>query len=163
MSILLWRNATEMCKLRTWGHQLWRVQIMIRFAKCSAISSILVLAGMVMVACGRKEPASVTIAEGKVARVNGCHIHVDQIRYYEDGAPLGDFRFACNVSESALIEKAWWGNQTPPLMNSLGIGGCMRLEKTFYCVKTIEAGKSVTLEATYRVIDSDGTLIGPIR
>jgi hypothetical protein len=136
---------------------------MVSFAKRLVTSSILALAGMLMVACGRKEPASVTIAEGKIGRVNGCHVNLDQIRYYEDGAPLGDFRFACNVPESALNEKAWWGNQTPPLMNSLGIGGCMRLEKTFYCVKTIEPGKSVTLEATYRVIDSDGTLIGRIQ
>ena len=120
----------------------------------------LVLAGgMTSFGCDRTDSTLVTIAEGKVERVNECHVNLDQIRYYQDGSPLGDFRFACDVPESIQREKAWWGNQAPPLLNSLGVGDCMRLKKTFYCVESIVQVKGVTLKATFQAIDSDVTLL----
>jgi hypothetical protein len=113
--------------------------------------------------CSKSDAKTVTIDEGEVERVNGCHVNLDQIRFYEDGSPLGDFRFVCDVDESALKEKSWWGNKTPPLMNSLNVGGCMRLKDIFYCVEHIEPGKCATLKATYEAIDSEGTLIKRIK
>jgi hypothetical protein len=100
---------------------------------------------------------------GHVARESGCHVNLMLIRYFKDGSPMGDFRFVCDVPESALKEKNWWGDQTQPMMNSLAVNDCMRLKKTWYCVESIEPGKSATLKATFQTIDSDFTLMERIK
>jgi hypothetical protein len=47
-------------------------------------------------------------------------------------------------------------------MFSLNLRGCVRLDKVFYCAQKMEPGKSVTIEAAFRVSDSDVTVIEPI-
>ena len=124
---------------------------------------MLVLFTVLFASCGRSESSSFTVEMGEVVRENDCHVNLMLIRYFEDGSPMGDFRFVCDVRESALKEKNWWGEQTPPLMNSLAVGDCMRLKKTWYCVEKIEPGKSATLKPTFRTVDSDVTLIDRIK
>lgn len=125
--------------------------------------TILVAHMAIVPSCGRSEASTITIEMGKVERINGCHVSLDLIRYYKDDSPMGDFRFACDVPESALNEKNWWGNQSAPLMFSTLVGDCMRLKKIWYCVENIEAGKSATLKATFQTVDSDVTVIDRIR
>lgn len=126
-------------------------------------STMLWLSITLLASCSRSEPSTVTIEMRTVERINGCHVSLDLIRYFEDGSPMGDVRFVCDVSESALKEKKWWGDQPQPLMSSLAVNDCMRLKKTWYCVESIEPGKSATLKATFRTIDSDVTLIERIK
>lgn len=114
-------------------------------------------------ACSRTENAPITIKMGTVERVNDCHVRLELVRYYKDDSPMGDFLFVCDVPESALKEKKWWGDQTPPLMFSLLEGDCMRLKKTWYCVEAFDPGKSVTIKATFKTVDSDITHINRIR
>lgn len=117
-----------------------------------------------MSACDRAESSSVAIREGQVARINGCHLKLDQIRVHsKDVRPIGDFFFVCGAAESALKEKNWWGDQTEPLMFGMYVGDCVRLDKIFYCVETMEPGKSATLAATYESQHSDGTLIRRVK
>jgi hypothetical protein len=114
-------------------------------------------------ACQRSEPSSVTIEQGAVARVNGCHVSIDGVNFnpkYPN--PFVYLRYVCDVPESALKEKSWWGHQPEPLMFSLNLRGCVRLDKVFYCAQKMEPGKSVTIEAAFRVRDSDVTVIEPI-
>jgi hypothetical protein len=118
-----------------------------------------VLFAAMQASCGRADPATVVIEMRKVARVDDCHVSLDLIRYYKDGSPLGDFRFVCGVPESALRDEKWWGEQSPPLMNSMLVGDCMRLKKTWYCVEKIQPGEWATIKPTFRTIDSDVTLI----
>lgn len=136
--------------------------------KCHGVSIMNILClGIIpffVSACHRSEPSSVAIEQGVVERVNGCHISMDSVNFnpkYPN--PFAYFRFVCDVSESALKEKNWWGNQPQPLMNTLKLGGCVRLQKTFYCAKHMDPGKSVTLEATFNVVLSDATLIEPFK
>lgn len=125
---------------------------------------VLLLAVGVTCACGSPSKASrVTIEKGKVARINGCHVSMDLVRYYKDDSPMGDFRFVCNVQESALNTKDWWGDQSPPLMFSMLAGDCIRLEKLWYCVEGFESQKFVRLVPTYEQADRDITHINRIR
>ena len=126
-----------------------------------AATLVLLVSGLV--ASCRDNATSFTVEMGKVVRVEGCHVKLELVRTYKDDSPLGDFNFACKVSESALNEKNWWGDQPQPLMFSLLVGDCLRLEKTWYCVEAIEPGKSATLKATFKTVDSDTTVIDRIR
>lgn len=126
-----------------------------------AATLVLLVSGL-FISCKNSE-TSFTVEMGKVVRVDGCHVKLELVRYYKDDSPLGDFNFACNVAESALKEKNWWGDQPQPLMFSMLVGDCLRLEKTWYCVEAIEPGKSATLKATFKTIDSDKTVISRIR
>ncbi len=124
----------------------------------------LVLMLLFIAACKSPDSSSITIAQGAVARVNGCHVSVDGVNFnpkYPN--PFLYFRYVCDVPESALNEKSWWGNQPPPLGASLNLGGCVRLQKTFYCAKEMDPGKSVTLQATFTVTTSDTSIIEPIK
>lgn len=114
-------------------------------------------------ACHRSESTFITIEQGAVERVNGCHVSVDSVNSNPKYAnPFAYFRVACDVPESALKEKNWWGNRPEPLMNTLKLDGCVRLQDTFYCAKHMEPGKSLTLEAKFKVVLSDGSLIEPV-
>ncbi len=115
---------------------------------------------LIISACQSAESKVVTLEQGVIARVNGCHVSVDGVNYnpkYPN--PFVYFRHACDVPESALKEKNWWGNQPEPLMNTLKLGACVRLDDTYYCAKKMEPGKSVTLEATYKAAIRDGSII----
>lgn len=124
----------------------------------------LLLAVGVTSACGSPSKGSSVVVEmGKVERINGCHVSMDLVRYYKDDSPMGDFRFVCDVPESALKEKKWWGDQSPPLMFSMLVGDCLRLDKIWYCVEAFESQKFVTLAPTYEMADRDITHINRIR
>lgn len=115
-------------------------------------------------ACQRSEPSSVTIEHKAVGRVNGCNVSVDSVNFnpkYPD--PFLSLRYVCDVPESALKEKEWWGNKPQPLMFSLGLGDCLRLNKVFYCAKDMKPGKSVTFEATFKESGVDGDVIERIK
>jgi hypothetical protein len=117
-----------------------------------------------LVSCGYSEPATINIEMGKVERINDCHVKLDYIIVSpKDPRPIGAFRFVCDVPESALKEKNWWGNQTPPLMFNLDVGDCMRLKKKWYCIEKIDAGESITLKATFETADSDITHINRLK
>lgn len=114
--------------------------------------------------CEGAKPSGVIVEEGKIVRIDDCHLKLDQIRVHpRDKGPIGDFLMACNVPESALKEKNWWGSQPEPLLFGMYAGDCIRVSKTFYCVRTVEPGASVTLEATYESKHTDGALLQRIK
>jgi hypothetical protein len=110
-------------------------------------------------ACGRSESSkleTVTIEQGAVTRLNGCHVSMDAVNSNPKyPKPFAYLRFVCDVPESALNEKNWWGQQPQPLMLTLELGECLRLDKIFYCAKLMEPGKSATLEPRFRMKDAD--------
>lgn len=74
--------------------------------------------------------------------------------------PWADFYFVCDVEESALSRKEWWGNQPQPLQFPMGVGDCVRLEKKFYCVEEINTDDAtVILKPTFEQQHWDGSLL----
>ncbi|HMY16839.1 MAG TPA: hypothetical protein PKA58_11015 [Polyangium sp.] len=127
-----------------------------RFSRLLAVMSLLII----IPGCDQAKPSAITMEQGKIARIDDCHVKLDQIRVHpRDKGPIGDFLMACNVPESALKEKNWWGSQPEPLLFGMYVGDCIRVSKTFYCVRTIEPGASVTMEATYESKHADGALL----
>lgn len=127
--------------------------------KCLLGISILALFATTSAACGRTETAPITITAGKIERINGCHVKLDEIR-----GTIGDFHCACNVAESALKDEKWWGDQPQPLLFGMYVGDCLRLGKIFYCVEQMDAGKkSLTLKPTYEQLHWDGALLQRIK
>lgn len=133
--------------------------IMSSLLKLLCPSSVLLF----VVSCQDAERSTVTIEQGAVARVNGCHVSIDGVNFnpkYPE--PFVYFRYVCDVPESVLKEKNWWGDKPQPLGYSLGPRGCVRLDKIFYCAKKMEPGKYVTFEPSFQVGDRDVTIIEPI-
>lgn len=100
-------------------------------------------------------------APGEVKRVENCHIKLDYIiGNPKVPAPMAYFHYVCNVDESALNTKEWWGTQTQPLLFPMFAADCVRLEKKFYCVEEIDTSDAtVTLKATYEQQHWDGALL----
>jgi len=116
-------------------------------------ASILILMAAFLGACGRAEPAGVTLQPRKVERINECHVVLDAA-----GGKDGTFvalRFACGVPSSALTEKNWWGDQAQPLGFTMDVGDCLNLNRTFYCLEEIEPGKSASFKAAYKMRRKD--------
>lgn len=57
--------------------------------------------------------------------------------------------YVCDVPESARNDKNWWGDKAEPLGFTMSVGDCLLLDKTFYCVQSIEPDKA-SLKATYQ-------------
>ncbi len=126
--------------------------------------TLLVLVLLFLPVCQQSESSFVTIEQGAVARVNGCHVSIDGVNFnpkYPN--PFLYFRYVCDVPESALKEKNWWGNKPEPLGMSLSHRGCVRFDKVFYCAKKMEPGKYVTFERSFQVEDRDVAIIEPIQ
>jgi hypothetical protein len=113
--------------------------------------SILLLFAIFAAACSRAEtaePAGFTLREGRVERVNGCHLLMTNAGGQH--SLHAEIRFACNVPSSALTEERWWGDQNAPEVIGAGVGDCLRLETLIYCVDDVKLGKSASFKATYR-------------
>jgi hypothetical protein len=107
------------------------------------------VAAILATACGRSETEGFTLHIEKVERVNGCHV----ILYFaggKDGTFVG-MTDACGVPSSALTEETWWGDQPRPLSYTVGLGDCLNLNSTLYCLKNIEVGKSASFKAKYKM------------
>jgi hypothetical protein len=121
--------------------------------------SILLLFTVFAVACSRAEtaePTGFTLREGKVERVNGCHVLMTNAG--GEHSLHAEMRFACSVRSSALTEERWWGDQSPPAAVGMGVGDCLLLDTIFYCVEDVKLGQSASFKATYRKT-RDGDLI----
>jgi hypothetical protein len=113
--------------------------------------SILLLFAIFAAACSRAEtaePTGFTLREGRVERVNGCHLLMTNAGGQH--SLHAEIRFACNVPSSALTEERWWGDQNAPEVIGAGVGDCLRLETLIYCVDDVKLGKSASFKATYR-------------
>jgi hypothetical protein len=98
--------------------------------------------------CGRSEPERFTLYQDQVKRVEGCHL-VMSAGPGKGKVPFAAMEFVCNVPESALKEKQWWGDQPQPLGFTAAIGDCLLLGQTFYCVEDVKLGEA-TFKATYK-------------
>ena len=114
-----------------------------------------------LASCGRAEPSGVTLEIDKATRVNGCHISLDNALLQDP--PVAHLTYACDVPESALKEKNWWGTGSKPPWTAMNVGDCLRLNKKIYCMERIEPGKSATLKATYEEKHWNGDLLERIR
>ncbi|MDI1481197.1 hypothetical protein [Polyangium sp. y55x31] len=112
-------------------------------------ASFLILAALTFPACSRGEPTEVTLDVGKATRVNGCNVFVHDAKPGE--RPASFMTPACDVPESLVNEKNWWGEGLPRPATTMIMGDCMRLGDRFYCMVGLEADKSVTLKATYEI------------
>jgi hypothetical protein len=119
------------------------------------------IVALAIAACGRAESPEVTLEVGKVERVNGCHVFLHYALAREP--PAADVTYVCDVPESALNEKNWWGEKPQPPAAKMYVGDCMGLDKTFYCMEKIEPGKSVSLKATYKQLRRTGDFLERIR
>jgi len=138
---------------------------MMTLLKTCGIYLTLLAMAMTTVSCGKSEPSSFTMKTGEVKRVKGCHLNLDRMYVHPKApAPWADFYFVCNVAESALDTKEWWGTQPQPLQFPMSEGDCVRLEKTFYCVEKLDTSDgTVTLKATYEQSHADGALLQRIQ
>lgn len=109
---------------------------------------LLLITVVAATACGRSESNRITLESGKVTRVEGCHVRMNHTTIRGDDRFLA-LNYACDVPESALSEKAWWGDKPEPLGFTMDVGDCLLLDKTFYCVEDIEPDKA-SLKATYK-------------
>lgn len=105
---------------------------------------------LALASCGRGEPTEITLELKRPTRVNGCNVF---LHHALGGEPLvADITYVCDVPESFIHEKNWWGNGTQPPADSLLLGDCARLGNRFYCLEAIEPGESATLKATYEIL-----------
>ncbi len=111
--------------------------------------------------CHREDPSRVTLHHGKVERVNGCHIILDAAPGQGE-APFAGVRYVCGVSEAALNDQKWWGDQPQPLAFSMHKGECLILAETFYCLDEIGVGKA-SFTAAYKWATKHEDRIKPIR
>lgn len=119
-------------------------------------SSSLLLFAVLTASCSRAEPPGFTLQEGKVERIDGCHLLMTNAGGTR--SLHAELRYACGVPSSALAEERWWGDRTPPVPFGLGIGDCLRLETLVYCVEDVQFGQSASFKATYKKTH-DGDLI----
>jgi hypothetical protein len=126
-----------------------------------AMRTPLIIVAAALVACGRGESSELTLEVGKVERVNGCHLFLHHALAQDP--PVADVTYVCDVPESALNEKNWWGEKTQPPASSIYVGDCIRLDETFYCMEKIEPGKSASLKATYKQMHRTGDFLKQIR
>ncbi|MDC0742565.1 hypothetical protein [Polyangium mundeleinium] len=125
-------------------------------------SSLCICVALALASCARGEPSEVTLELKKPTRVNGCHIYLHHVLLRDP--PIADVTFACDVPESALKEKNWWGQGVQRPATELGMGDCLRLGNRFYCTEIMQPGESVTLKATYEILhDRRIDHIRPIR
>ena len=124
-------------------------------------AAILTMIAIGISGCGPSDPSNVSLVVGKAQRVNGCHILLHHALAHTP--PIADVSYVCGVSESAVNEKNWWGNGTQPPAFSVSVGDCVRLDETFYCVKEIEPGKSISIRATYKQKHRNGELLERVR
>ncbi|MDI1449519.1 hypothetical protein [Polyangium sp. 6x1] len=113
-----------------------------------------ILLGLVImisgVACGRSESARFVLENNKVERVEDCHLFMNAWNATDErGGPWAVLEFACGVPESVQHEKEWWGDKPHPLGFTVSVGDCLLLGEKFYCVESIEPGKT-TFKATYK-------------
>jgi len=99
--------------------------------------------------CGRAESVDVTLQKGTVARVNGCHVLLDDARV-GDGVRRAFMHFACGAPESALHEPRWWGDGDQPPGFTVDVGDCMPLDQIYYCLEAVAHEQSATFKATYK-------------
>ncbi|MDC3961792.1 hypothetical protein [Polyangium jinanense] len=112
--------------------------------------SFFMIAALVLASCGRAEPSEVTLELKQPTRVNGCNVF---LHHALGGEPLGaDITYVCDVPESFINEKNWWGDGMQPPATGLLLGDCLRLGNRFYCMEKIEPGKAATLKATYEIL-----------
>ncbi|HVK68229.1 MAG TPA: hypothetical protein VM694_27410 [Polyangium sp.] len=121
----------------------------------------LVIATIVLAACGRAEPTEIELQVGKAARVNGCNVFLHHALAQDP--VIADLAYACDVPESFVTEKNWWGEGTQPPASSIYVGECQRFGMKFYCVESIEPGVSVKMRATYEVTHRRIDHLRPIR
>ncbi|MDC0748226.1 hypothetical protein [Polyangium mundeleinium] len=115
-------------------------------------TAFLLITAVVLGACARTESPVVTVEKGKVARINGCHVLLDEAyeAYGARRAPRALMHFACGVPESALGEKEWWGQSHQPPGFTIDVGDCMPLDNTYYCLESVVDAASATFRATYK-------------
>ena len=107
------------------------------------------IVAVIVAACGRAEPSLVMVSKGKVSRINGCHVLLDDAR--GSGATgRAMMHFACKAPESALDSKQWWGDGFEPPGFTIDPGDCMPLDDVYYCLETITQGESATFRATFK-------------
>ncbi|MDC0742566.1 hypothetical protein [Polyangium mundeleinium] len=124
------------------------------------LSILIIIAGMLS-ACTHGEPSKVTLNLEKPTRVNDCNVFLDEALLQD---PLVAYlTYACDVPESALNEKNWWGEGSKRPWTGMYVGDCLRLGNRFYCMETIKPGESVTLKATYEITHRRGDHLRPIR
>jgi hypothetical protein len=121
----------------------------------------LLLIALGMTSCGREDASRFTLQYEKVERINGCHLILDGAPGRGE-VPLAAMRYVCGVSESALKEEQWWGDQRRPLMFTVSVGDCLPLDDTFYCVEEIKLGEAA-FKATYKWSDRHHTSLELIR
>lgn len=122
--------------------------------------SILIIAASLS-ACTRTEPSEVTLEVGKASHVDGCNVFLHHALAQDP--VVGDVAFACDVPESFVNEKNWWGEGTQPPAGSLFVGECQRFGMKFYCVEEIKPGVSVTMRATYEATHRRIDHLRPLR
>jgi hypothetical protein len=112
-------------------------------------------------ACGRAEPHRFTLQARKVERVNGCHVRLEAAPGRGE-EPFAALQYACGAAESALNEKAWWGDQPQPFLFTMFVGECLPLGDTFYCAEEIKLGEA-SFKATYKWSSRHHTFLEKVR
>ncbi|MDI1435418.1 hypothetical protein [Polyangium sorediatum] len=124
-------------------------------------TALLMIVSVALASCARGEPSEVTLEVGKATRVHGCNVFVHDAT---PGDPPASFMTsACDVPESFVNEKNWWGEGIQRPATTMLMGDCMRLGDRFYCLVEMEPGESVTLKATYEVTHRRVDHLRPIR
>src|SRR5689334_2472435 len=110
------------------------------------ISNVLWVA-LLMASCGGKESKQFELVKDEVAHVDDCHIKMGFTNPEHD-PPIVAISHICGRPESDLDLKAWpkgdpkWSSGIkPPLGCTLGVGDCLLLTETVYCVESVETDK----------------------
>lgn len=112
------------------------------------------------------EPATFTLHTGAITHIEDCHIKMLSAAYQKNPPSLSMI-YVCGLPESDLNgfpkdDPRWVTHPNPPLAFTMSTGDCLRLNKTYYCVQSIEPDEAL-FHASFQKVDGHEPLLKQIR